>query len=71
MAKNRACADCGSPMERGFLLDGRYQAEWMKGTREKGLLTSTKFKGKERRLVDTWRCTGCGLLRSYARDLVR
>jgi hypothetical protein len=57
-------------MEPGFLLDGRYQAEWMKGAHERSLWTSTKFRGKERRRVESWRCTACGLLKSYARDVV-
>jgi predicted RNA-binding Zn-ribbon protein involved in translation (DUF1610 family) len=69
-AKHR-CPDCGGSMERGFLLDGRYQAQWMRGAHEKSLWTSTVFKGKERRLVETWRCSDCGFLKSYARDVAR
>jgi predicted RNA-binding Zn-ribbon protein involved in translation (DUF1610 family) len=68
-AASMACPECGGSMERGFLLDGRYQAEWMKGLHEKGLWTSTKFRGKERRRVESWRCVGCGFLKSYARDM--
>ena len=58
-------------MEYGFLLDGRHRSEWMKGPHEKSAWTSTKFRGKERRFVESWRCSQCGFLKSYAREIVK
>ena len=66
----RPCPECGGPMERGFMLDvtqgARVQATWAEGAHERSYWTGTKMKGRAQYAVDTWRCTACGALRSYA-----
>ena len=66
-----ACSDCGAEMEIGYLADrgdspGIFPAEWVQGapvyTRFAGLTT----RGRAILRVTTWRCTRCGLLKSYA-----
>jgi hypothetical protein len=58
-------------MEPGFLLelkDGNMAAvgEWVGGPPEKGLFGTVKLRGKRRLKTETWRCTRCGYLESYA-----
>jgi hypothetical protein len=64
------CPDCGVEMVEGFILDltygGMMVPRWVKGRPEKSFWTGIKSKGKECRSVETYRCTKCGLLRSYA-----
>jgi hypothetical protein len=66
----KKCPDCGGGMVEGFILDLTYGAQvvprWVKGSPEKSAWTGVKAKGKECRSVETYRCTKCGLLRSYA-----
>ena len=71
----RSCPECDGPMEPGFLLDltqgGRTQTRWVEGPFERSLWTGAKVKGRAVYAVDTWRCTACGALRSYATDRKR
>ena len=58
-------------MERGFVADMGYgsitQGLWVAGEPEKGWLSgSIKVKGKRAFFVETFRCNGCGAVRSYA-----
>ncbi|MBC7931791.1 MAG: hypothetical protein H7Z38_14625 [Rubrivivax sp.] len=66
----KKCPDCGVEMVEGFILDltygGQLVPRWVKGRPEKSVWTGVKAKGKECRSVETYRCTKCGLLRSYA-----
>ncbi len=68
--EKKQCPDCRAEMVEGFILDmahsGRFQQRWLAGPAEKSVWTGVKVKGKECRLVDTYRCVKCGLLRSYA-----
>ena len=66
----KRCPDCGAEMVEGFILDltygGQMVPRWLKGRPEKSVWTGVKARGKECRSVETYRCDGCGLLRSYA-----
>jgi hypothetical protein len=66
----RKCPDCSGKMVEGFILDMTYGGQlvprWLKGSPERSMWTGLKAKGKECRSVETYRCTKCGLLRSYA-----
>lgn len=65
------CSDCGGALVRGFLLDqghsARYVQRWIEGEPSGGFWTGLKLKGRDCRSVESWRCSSCGLLKSYAR----
>jgi hypothetical protein len=69
-SEKKQCPECRAEMVEGFILDmshsGRFVSRWVAGLPEKSMWTGVKIKGKECRLVDTYRCVKCGLLRSYA-----
>jgi hypothetical protein len=56
-------------MEVGFTLDKSYGAtlvsRWIKGEPEDGW-HGAQTKGRDCRAIETWRCAGCGFLKSYA-----
>jgi len=71
------CPDCGGMMEAGFVPDFSYlqvmQTCWHRGTPEDATFLGMKvaqggIKHDPKRMIriTTYRCTGCGLLRSYA-----
>lgn len=64
----RQCPDCRAEMVEGFILDVGAQSapRWVEGLPEISVWTGVKAKGKDCRLVTTYRCVKCGLLRSYA-----
>jgi Domain of unknown function (DUF6487) len=68
--EKKKCPDCQGEMIVGFILDMTYGGQlvprWLQGTPEKSVWTGVKAKGKECRAVETFRCTKCGLLKSYA-----
>ena len=57
-------------MEAGFIVDHAYAGvappEWAEGKVEKSEWTGVKILGKDRRAVQTYRCTKCGFLEAYA-----
>lgn len=59
-------------MERGFLLDvtqgGRTPAQWAEGVPKRSFWTGTSLKGRAVYEIESWRCTACGALRSYATE---
>jgi len=70
------CPDCDSAMEKGFLPDHGHAAvhrpTWHRGDAEPllsfGFIKSgIKYDKNETIPVIAYRCTNCGLLRSYAR----
>lgn len=69
---NPKCSDCGTEMEAGFLVDQRgLGADWHRGVPELakfvGLETSAyKIDRTQLLATSTFRCTKCGLLKSYA-----
>ena len=70
----RTCPECGSSMVEGFIVDmahgARMVPRWIAGAPERTWGAGAKTKGKEARTVETYRCTKCGLLRSYAYEQV-
>jgi hypothetical protein len=62
------CPKCGGPMELGFIADHTYaatfQSMWSAGEPRKSFWGGIKLK--EMLTVDTYRCTDCGYLESYA-----
>jgi hypothetical protein len=58
-------------MEAGFVLDHEAhatmtQSAWIEGSPEPSFWTGIQLKGRQRLLVTTYRCRGCGYLESYA-----
>ena len=64
------CPDCKGEMVEGFILDMSYgggvSPRWIRGKPSWSWWTGLKTKGSECRVVETYRCVGCGLLKSYA-----
>lgn len=58
-------------MELGFLVDHAHGAvappEWAEGPVETSFWTGVRLSGRQKRRVETWRCTACGYLEAYAR----
>lgn len=69
MERTKACRDCGGRMERGHVIDtgyGTYSVtRWWKGPPVKSWLSGLKFKEKEGKEIQSFRCNRCGLLQSY------
>jgi predicted RNA-binding Zn-ribbon protein involved in translation (DUF1610 family) len=69
----KKCSECGGEMEEGFILDKGYgeirTSRWLKGHPEASFWQGTKTKGKECRVVESYRCVKCGFLKSYATTL--
>lgn len=42
------------------------QSAWIEGSPEPSFWTGIQLKGRQRLLVTTYRCRGCGYLESYA-----
>ena len=58
-------------MELGLVIDKGHAGEmkvpeWLEGPPERSFWFGLKTKGKERFAVQTFRCTRCGFLESYA-----
>ena len=66
------CSKCGGRMEEGFVLDQTYGAcltsKWIEGRPIKAFLTGIKIRGRTAREIQSFRCTICGFLESYAPD---
>ena len=69
----KSCPECGGRMEAGFVPEYTRnrvaQPFWVSGHFET-TLGMLKKDGHDFRRIDTWRCTGCGLLRSYAEETI-
>ena len=68
------CPECSGTMEEGFILDrghfdSRHIASWIGGRPERSFWSGLKTSGKPNLEVVTYRCTHCGLLKSYARPI--
>ena len=69
----KACEKCAGVMENGFIADYTYgdsdstivQNIWIEGDLERSW-ARTKTKGKRKYLIETFRCTNCGYLESFA-----
>lgn len=57
-------------MEAGYLLDttygNRHPLRWVEGAPERSLWVGLTLKDRDVFEVATYRCTACGLLKSYA-----
>ncbi len=67
-----SCPKCAAEMQEGFILDQslteRLVARWVAGSPDKSFLGNAKTGGKEKHFIQTFRCTKCGFLESYALD---
>ena len=68
------CPKCSAPMEEGFLADHltelrRRPTEWVEGTPERSLFFGVRTGSKEKLPIISFRCTRCGYLEHYARDI--
>lgn len=66
------CPKCQSAMKRGFILDHTYGyldvATWVEGEPERSFWSGLKTHGRKMVKVETWRCSKCGFLESYAKE---
>jgi hypothetical protein len=70
--KAKVCAKCGGEMQEGFILEvtesGRAVSSWVGGKPEFPWTSfGVRIKGKEQLPIQSFRCTKCGFLESYAR----
>lgn len=70
--RSQQCVKCGGSMSRGFLLQQNANhahdtISWVEGEPVKSFWRGLKLGGKAQYSVETWRCSRCGLLESYAR----
>ncbi|RYE02019.1 MAG: hypothetical protein EOP61_09635 [Sphingomonadales bacterium] len=67
--RSNHCPKCQGSMIQGFVIEQSqgYPAvdTWISGAPEKGWF-GAKTKGRKKLEVQTWRCTRCGFLESYA-----
>lgn len=65
-----SCPKCQGAMAEGFVTDKTYGAigvgEWVEGAPVKSIWQGLKLRGKTKYNVQTWRCSRCGFLESYA-----
>ena len=71
--ENVQCSRCGAGTEEGFIADHGHASVlpsvWVAGAPESSFWTGSagaKVSGKVRRRVQTFRCTACGHLASFA-----
>ncbi len=71
--KSHRCPKCSTAMETGFLIDSSHKAvrvaHWAAGEPTYWFLDILRMKGRRRLPVESWRCSRCGLLESYAPTL--
>lgn len=67
------CSDCRGEMEPGYVPDMAYGAimnqRWVPGSPEKHWFAGLKVDWSDCRLLEAYRCKGCGLLKFYANAL--
>jgi len=72
MSTPTKCPKCDGEMQEGFILDwtegGRLASSWVAGKPEASFWMGTKIDGKEQHHIQSFRCTKCGYLESYARE---
>ena len=72
-AQEARCTACHSGgLEPGFIEDSgqgsQGYARWIAGALERGLFGGAFKMGKQRWVVEAWRCPACGHLELYARS---
>ena len=65
------CPKCGAEMQEGFTIEHRVPVRWIAGTPENSILGNLKNNGGEHRQIQSYRCTGCGYLESYATEVIK
>ena len=69
-AKTNACPKCQAPMEEGYIVDsmqgGQCVSTWIEGAPEKSFWTGVRVKHRRMHHTQSWRCTACGFLETYA-----
>lgn len=72
--KPRRCSKCEGRMEVGFPVDASRNrvapGQWAQGEPSYWFLKLLRMKGRRRYRIETWRCTTCGYLESYAAEAV-
>ena len=66
------CPECNGEMEKGFIPDyahgGMIIQRWVKGAAKKSWWRGLTYDKADSRFVETYRCTHCGYLKSYAKE---
>lgn len=68
--RSNSCPKCQGSMAEGYTLDvsqSRSVSKWIEGPPEKSMWTGLKISGRANHDIQTWRCTRCGFLESYAK----
>ena len=68
-AKMNACPKCQARMEEGYIVDNDARwvvSTWIEGAPEKRRWTGLRVKRRRARNTESWRCTACGYLETYA-----
>jgi predicted Zn-ribbon and HTH transcriptional regulator len=70
MAQSHRCPKCQSAMVEGFVIDNTYGTRavstWLEGAPAKSIWVGVKLEGRKPMEIETWRCSKCGFLESYA-----
>lgn len=66
------CPKCSAPMVQGYLLELgdsnlRTVTQWVSGAPEAGAFMGMQVKGRDQFPTQSFRCSSCGFLESYAR----
>jgi hypothetical protein len=69
--KPNTCPKCQGPMQEGFILDtihgnAHAASRWVAGFPEPSFWLGTKISDKEQHPIQSYRCTSCGYMESYA-----
>jgi hypothetical protein len=66
-----SCPRCQGSMAEGFILDtthgGHGVACWVEGAPVRSMWVGVKLGKKAKYEIQTWRCSRCGFLESYAK----
>ena len=69
-AKGTTCPKCQARMEEGYIVDetygGRQVSTWIEGAPLRSFWTGVRRRGLREHMTQSWRCTACGFLETYA-----
>lgn len=69
-AAAHTCPKCQSRMVEGFVVDNGYGARtvssWVEGEPKRSIWVGVLLEGRKPVEIETYRCTSCGFLESYA-----
>ncbi|MEO8276791.1 MAG: hypothetical protein ABI639_11280 [Thermoanaerobaculia bacterium] len=67
---DKRCSRCSGPQKEGFILDATHNGfaigHWAEGVPTFWFLKFLKTKGRRKFPMQSWRCSKCGLLETYA-----